>query len=324
MSDPGSVSGGSGLEAAAAAGVDQLSHVDDSSQKQRKPRSLWSDAWGELRTKPTFIISLVIIAVIVLMAIWPTLFTSVDPRHADLDKSLQAPSGDAWFGYDLQGYDVYARAMHGARASLLVGIFATLLTVLIGSIVGIIAGYAKTWLDSLLSRFADIFAGIPFVLGAIVILTTLNAPTENPGVVRIITQVVLSIAVLSWPVAMRIMRSATLVAKQQDYVKAARGLGASPLRIVFRHLLPNTVAPVLVYATIALGAFIGAEATLAFLGIGLRPPVVSWGVMISESRDYFQSAPHMLLFPAGFVTVTVLAFVMLGDAVRDALDPKSR
>jgi oligopeptide transport system permease protein len=316
MSDPGSVSGGAGLEASAAAGVDQASHVDDS--------SLWRDAWSELRTKPTFVISLVIIAIIVLMAIWPTLFTSVDPRHANLDKSLAPPSGDAWFGYDLQGYDVYARAMHGARASLLVGVFSTILTVLIGSIIGIIAGYAKTWLDSLLSRFSDIFAGIPFVLGAIVILTTLNAPTENPGVFRIVTQVVLSIAVLSWPVAMRIMRSATLVAKQQDYVKAARGLGASPLRIVFRHLLPNTVAPVLVYATIALGAFIGAEATLAFLGIGLRPPVVSWGVMISESRDYFQSAPHMLLFPAGFVTVTVLAFVMLGDAVRDALDPKSR
>ncbi|MFS8102032.1 ABC transporter permease [Lentzea alba] len=324
MSDPGSVSGGTGLEASAAEGVHKTSHQDDSQQKQGKPRSLWSDAWGELRRKPTFIVSLVIIVFVGLMAIWPTLFTSVDPRAANLDKSLAAPSGDAWFGYDLQGYDVYARTMHGARASLLVGVFATLLTVLIGSTVGIIAGYAKTWIDSVMSRVSDIFAGVPFVLGAIVILTTLNAPTENPGVVQIITQVVLSIAVLSWPVAMRIMRSATLVAKQQDYVKAARGLGASPLRIVFRHLLPNTVAPVLVYATIALGAFIGAEATLAFLGIGLRPPVVSWGVMISESRDYFQAAPHMLLFPAGFVTITVLAFVMLGDAVRDALDPKSR
>jgi len=324
MSDPGAVSGGTGLEASAAAGVDQASHLDDSSQKQRKPRSLWSDAWADLRRKPTFIISLVIIALIVLMAAWPSLFTSVDPAYGNLDKSLQKPSGDAWFGYDLQGYDIYARVIYGSRATLLVGLFATLLTVLIGATVGIIAGYAKTWIDSLLSRFGDIFAGIPFVLGAIVILTTLNSPSENPGAFRIISQVVLSIAVLSWPVAMRIMRSATLVAKQQDYVKAARGLGASPLRIVFRHLLPNTVAPVMVYATIALGAFIGAEATLAYLGIGLRPPVVSWGVMISESDDYYQTTPHMLLFPAGFVTITVLAFVMLGDAVRDALDPKSR
>jgi oligopeptide transport system permease protein len=322
MSDP--AAGGAGLERAAASAVGDLSHVDDSSRNQGKPRSLWSDAWGELRRKPTFIISLVIIFIVVVMAAFPSLFTSVDPRAANLDNYLKKPSADAWFGYDVQGYDVYARAIYGARASLLVGLFSTLLTVLIGSVVGIFAGYAKSWIDSLLSRFGDIFAGVPFVLGAIVILTTFNSPTENPSATRIITQVVLSIAVLSWPVSMRIMRSATLVAKQQDYVKAARGLGASPLRIVFRHLLPNTVAPVLVYATIALGAFIGAEATLAFLGIGLRPPVVSWGVMISESRDYFQAAPHMLLFPAAFVTITVLAFVILGDAVRDALDPKSR
>lgn len=162
------------------------------------------------------------------------------------------------------------------------------------------------------------------MLGAIVILTTFNAPGTSPGAVTIIVQVVCSIAVLSWPVAMRIMRSATLVAKQLDYVKAARGLGASTPRIIFRHLLPNTVAPVLVYATIALGAFIGAEATLAYLGIGVRAPVISWGVMISDSRDYFRSDPHMLLFPGAFVTLTVLAFVMLGDGIRDALDPKSR
>ena len=153
---------------------------------------------------------------------------------------------------------------------MLVGVFSTLLTVLFGSLVGILAGYYGRFVDSMLSRFGDIFAGLPFVLGAIVILTTFNAPGSNPGAVTIIVQVVCSIAVLSWPVAMRIMRSATLVAKQLDYVKAARGLGASTPRIIFRHLLPNTLAPVLVYATIALGAFIGAEATLAYLGIGVR------------------------------------------------------
>jgi len=135
---------------------------------------------------------------------------------------------------------------------------------------------------------------------------------------------VLTMAGLSWPVAMRIMRSAAIAARQQDYVRAARGLGAGPLRIIRRHLLPNCLAPVLVYATIALGAFIGAEATLSFLGIGLRDPVVSWGVMISEARQYLRVSPFLLLFPAGFLAVTVLAFVMLGDAVREAFDPKSR
>jgi len=307
-----------------------LSHVGEPGEAKNpadgphKPRSLWGDAWRELRRKPLFILSGVIIVLVVVIAIAPDLFSSRPAGFSDLNHANEGPSADAWFGYDNQGYDVYARTIHGTRASLLVGLFATLLTVLIGSLVGIIAGYYGRWVDSLLSRFGDIFAGLPFVLGAIVILTTFNAPDSNPSEFRIIAQVVGSIAVLTWPVAMRIMRSATLVAKQLDYVKAARGLGANTFRIVFRHLLPNTIAPVLVYATIALGAAIGAEATLAYLGIGIRSPVVSWGVEISDARDYFQNVPHMLLFPAGFVTITVLAFVMLGDAVRQALDPKAR
>ncbi|WIY05735.1 ABC transporter permease [Amycolatopsis mongoliensis] len=317
MTDPNLVGGG-GADAA------ELSRIDDSGAGPQKPRSLWGDAWRQLRRKPAFVISAVIILLIVLIAIAPGLFSSREAGFSDLTHANEGPSADAWFGYDNQGYDVYARTIYGARASLLVGVFSTLLTVLFGSLVGIFAGYYGRFVDSLLSRFGDIFAGLPFVLGAIVILTTFNAPGTNPGAVTIIVQVVCSIAVLSWPVAMRIMRSATLVAKQLDYVKAARGLGASTPRIIFRHLLPNTIAPVLVYATIALGAFIGAEATLAYLGIGVRPPVISWGVMISDSRDYFRNDPHMLLFPGGFVTLTVLAFVMLGDGIRDALDPKSR
>ncbi|AHH94185.1 ABC transporter permease [Kutzneria albida] len=317
MSDPTAASSGPALDQGAE------TRLDDS-RKQDKPRSLGSDAWRELRRKPAFVISLVIIVLILLIALFPGLFSHVDPNAADINHARQGPSGQAWFGYDVQGSDMFSRVIYGTRASLLVGVLSTIGTVIIGALVGIVSGYYGRWADSLLSRFADIFAGLPFVLGAIVILMTFNAPGSNPGEVRIITQVVLSIAVLSWPVAMRIMRAATLVAKQQDYVKAARGLGAGPLRIIFRHLMPNTVAPVMVYATIALGANIGAEATLAYLGIGLHAPVVSWGVMISDARDYFTVAPHMVLFPAAFVSITVLAFVMLGDAVRDALDPKSR
>ncbi|WP_370944648.1 ABC transporter permease [Amycolatopsis sp. cg5] len=290
----------------------------------QRSRSLWGDAWRRLRKRPTVIASAVIIVVIVLIAIAPGLFSSREAGFSDLNLANQGPSADAWFGYDNQGQDVYARTIYGTRASLLVGVFATLLTVLIGSFIGILAGYYGQIVDTFLSRLGDVFAGLPFLLGAIVILTTFNVPGSSPGGFTIISQVVLSIAVLTWPVAMRIMRGATLVAKQLDYVKAARGLGASTPRVIFRHLLPNTLAPVLVYATIALGAAIGAEATLAYLGIGVRAPVISWGVMISDARDYFRNTPHILLFPAAFVTVTVLAFVMLGDAVRDALDPKGR
>ncbi|MFC4854028.1 ABC transporter permease [Actinophytocola glycyrrhizae] len=320
MTDPTTAAAGTAADKGVSTYVTEPEHQESG---PGKPRSLWSDAWRDLRRRPLFIIASVVIALLAVIAIFPSWFTSADPGYQDLDYSRQPPSGDAWFGYDLQGRDVYARVVYGTRWTLLVGLAASLLTVLTGSFFGIIAGYFGRWVDGLLSRFGEIFFGLPFVLGAIVILNLVRN-AEIRGALPIVGAVVASIAVLSWPVAMRIMRSAAIAAKQQDYVKAARALGASSTRIIFKHMLPNCLAPVLVYGTIALGAFIGAEATLSFLGIGLRDPAVSWGVMISDARNYVRVAPHMLLFPAGFLTATVLAFVMLGDAVREALDPKLR
>lgn len=288
-----------------------------------RPRSLASDAWHDLRRRPLFLISVALIAVLLVLAAFPQLFTSADPTAGNLARSRQPPSAQAWFGYDLFGRDVYARTIYGTRVSIIVGVLATTFTVLVGGTMGILAGYYGGWVDGLLSRIADVFFGLPFVLGAIVVLATFRESIGG-GAVGITALVVLTMAGLSWPVAMRIMRSAAIAVRQQDYVRAARGLGAGPLRIIRRHLLPNCLAPVLVYATIALGVFIGAEATLSFLGIGLRDPVVSWGVMISEARQYLRVSPFLLLFPAGFLVVTVLAFVMLGDAVREAFDPRAR
>lgn len=299
--------------------TDPQTAVDTSSE----PRSLASDAWHDLRRRPLFLISAGLIAVLLVLAAFPQLFTSVDPGAGMLSRSRQPPSAAAWFGYDVFGRDVYARTIYGTRVSILVGVLATTFTVLVGGTMGILAGYHGGWVDNLLSRVADVFFGLPFVLGAIVVLSTFRE-TIGDSPVRITALVVLTMSALSWPVAMRIMRSVAIAARQQDYVRAARGLGAGAGRVIWRHLLPNCLAPVLVYATIALGAFIGAEATLSFLGIGLRDPVVSWGVMISEARNYVRVSPHLLLFPAGFLAVTVLAFVMLGDAVREAFDPKSR
>jgi oligopeptide transport system permease protein len=295
--------------------------------KAQKARSLWTDAWDDLRRRPLFIVASVLILFFLILAAFPSLFTSVDPTRGDLQNSgigVDKPSAEAWFGYDVQGRDVYARVIHGARASIIVGLTSTFGAVLVGGLAGILAGYYGKWADTLLSRFSEIFLGLPFVLGAIVILTTFNQPGENVGAAKIIFLVVLTLIVLSWPVAMRIMRSAVIASKSNDYVTAARALGAGPNRIIFRHLLPNTLAPVLVYATIALGGFISAEAALSFLGIGLQYPVVSWGVMISEARNYLFSSPHQMLFPGIFLCVAILAFVMLGDAVREALDPKLR
>ena len=288
-----------------------------------RARSLASDAWHDLRRRPLFLISVTLIAFLLVLSAFPQLFTSVDPNVGDLARSRRPPSAQAWFGYDLLGRDVFARAIHGTRVSIVVGVLATAFTVLIGGTLGMLAGYHGGWLDTLVSRLTDVVFGLPFVLGAIVILSSFRE-TVGEGAVGITALVVLTMAALSWPVSMRITRSAAIAARDQDYVRAARALGASPARVIWRHMLPNCLAPVLVYATIALGAFIGMEATLSFLGIGLREPVVSWGVMISEARDYLRVAPFLLLFPAAFLAVTVLAFVMLGDAVREAFDPKGR
>ena len=292
--------------------------------KQDKPRGLLGDAWRDLRRKPLFWISAAFILLFVVMAAFPSLFTSADPTAGDLSRSLEKPSGHAWFGYDIQGQDVFARTIYGANASIVVALLSVLGTLLIGGTMGIIAGYRGGWVDALLSRIADVFFGLPFVLGAIVILTTFNGTGTNNSEWEVKGLVIASLVVLSWPVVMRLMRSSVLATKEADYIVAARALGAGTGRIILKHLLPNCLAPILVYGTIMVGSFIGAEATLSFLGVGLKSPVVSWGIIINEAQNLVRVAPYLLFFPAAFLVAAVLSFVMLGEAVREALDPKLR
>lgn len=294
--------------------------------KGEKARSLGTDAWDELRRRPMFWISAALILFFGLMAAFPQLFTSTDPTVADLSKAREAPSADAWFGRDGQGYDVYARTIYGARASILVGVFATLFVAVIGAFIGIIAGYRAGWADSVLSRIAEIFLGIPLLLGGILFLYIFpNDPLTTPFLVQV-AKVALVLAILGWPTIMRLMRSSVMQVKPNDYVQAARALGASPTRIIGAHILPNSMASVIVVSTINLGAYIAIEATLSYLGIGLQPPAISWGIQISEASGIgmIRAAPHMLVFPSIALSLTVLAFIMLGDVVRDALDPRLR
>jgi len=288
-------------------------------------RSLWSDAWAELRRNPLFWVSLVLIAFFVVMAIAPGLFTRTDPTLCELSNARKAPSAEHWFGTDVQGCDVYARTIHGARSSILVGVLASLATALLGGLIGVVSGFFGGWVDGLASRIGDVFFAIPLLLGGIIILFTFPNPVGTPYLV-VVLKVVAAIAILGWPSLARIMRSSVLQVKPNDYVQAARALGAGPWRIIVSHILPNAIAPVIVVATINLGAYIALEATLSFLGIGLQAPAISWGVAISEASGlgYVRSAPHMLLFPSIFLSLTVLAFILLGEAVRDALDPKLR
>jgi len=288
-------------------------------------RSLWSDAWRELRRKPLFWVSAVLIVLFVVMAAVPQLFTSTDPYLADLSKARDKPSGDAWFGRDGQGYDVYARTIYGARASILVGLFATSFTVVVGCLFGIVTGYVGGWVDSVLSRVSEIFLAIPLLLGGILFLYVF--PNElNSSYLVVVGKVALVLGVLGWPTVARLQRGSVLQVKPNDYVMTARALGATPARVIRSHILPNSVASVIVVSTINLGAYISVEATLSFLGIGLQPPAISWGLAISEASGIglIRAAPHMLLFPSVFLSLTVLAFIMLGDTVRDALDPKLR
>lgn len=280
------------------------------------PSGFWREAWRGMRRRPLFWVSGALIVVVVLVAAFPGLFTTIDPRTCSLDDALAGPRGGHPFGFDRQGCDIYSRTMYGARASVTVGVLTTALVVVVGTLMGAVAGYVGGWADTLLSRLTDIFFAIPLVLAAIVIMSVTSQRTA--------LTVAVVLASFGWTSIARIARGTVMSVKHDEFVTAARSLGMSRAGILFRHVLPNSAAPIIVYATVALGTFIVAEATLSFLGIGLPPSIVSWGGDISQAQGAIRTNPEILLFPAGALALTVLGFIMMGDVVRDALDPKAR
>ena len=280
------------------------------------PAGFWREAWRGLRRRPLFWVSAALIVTVLLVAALPGLFTSIGPRSCALADALDPPRAGHPFGFDRQGCDIFSRTMHGARASVTVGVLTTLIVVVVGTTAGALAGYLGGWADTLLARATDIFFAIPLVLAAIVIMSLSTRRTA--------LTVALVLASFGWPPIARIARGTVMSAKHDEFVTAARSLGMSRPGILLRHVLPNAAAPVIVYATVALGTFIVAEATLSFLGIGLPPSVVSWGGDISQGQGAIRTDPEILLYPAGALALTVLGFIMMGDAVRDTLDPKAR
>jgi peptide/nickel transport system permease protein/oligopeptide transport system permease protein len=261
--------------------------------------------------------SAVVITLVTSMAAFPALWTRTNPRDCDIRLSKARPSAQHVFGTNELGCDYYSMTIHGARTSIIVALFATALVVAIGGLFGMTAGFYGGWVDSVLSRLTDIFFALPFLLGALVFLSMLRTQS--------VWTVVGAFATLGWPGLARIVRASVLATKNMDYVQAARTLGAGDRRLLLRHILPNASAPAIVVATIALGGYVASEATLSYLGIGLQPPTISWGIMIAQGQSWVTSGyPHLLLFPAAFLSATVLAFILLGDALRDALDPKLR
>ncbi|MDQ6752772.1 MAG: ABC transporter permease [Actinomycetota bacterium] len=291
----------------------------DQLNEQAAPLSLWAEAWNNLRRQPLFIVSGLLILLVLVVALLPGLFTQTNPTQCDLINSNSGPTAGHPLGFTLQGCDVYARVIYGTQASLTVGVFSTIGVLIIGGTMGALAGYYGGWIDAVLARLGDIFFALPLILGAIVI-NSLPALRQN----RSVWTVVATLVVLGWPQIARITRGAVIEVRNADFVVAAKSLGVSRVNALLTHVIPNSLSPVIVIATVSLGIYIVAEATMSFLGIGLPGSVMSWGNDIAAAQTSLRNNPSTLLWPAVALSITVLSFIMLGDAVRDALDPKAR
>ncbi|MBB2974796.1 oligopeptide transport system permease protein [Microbacterium endophyticum] len=283
-----------------------------------KPSSLWRDAWRDLRKRPTFWLSLLIVLIVLLMSVWPTLFTQTSPTdNCQLANSNGGPTDGHPLGFTFLGCDIYARIVWGARTSLSVGIIATVIGSTIGLIMGALAGFYGGWLDSLLSRIGDIFFSIPYILAAIVVMSVL-ADYKNVFVLAF------AIGGFAWASTARVVRAEVLRVRQADYITASLALGQTRFQTLVSHVIPNAIAPLLVISTLSLAAAIVAEATLSFLGVGLGSGTMSWGNDIAQAQTSLRVAPMALIYPSIALTVTVLAFILLGELTRDALDPRAR
>lgn len=283
-----------------------------------KKSSLWRDAWRDMRSRPMFWISVVIIAVVVIASLFPTLFTQVDPRACALSNSNAPAIPGHPLGFNKQGCDIYSRIIHGTSTSVSVGLIVIMLTFLIGTVMGALAGFFGGFVDTVLSRIGDIFFSIPYILAAVVVMSVMH---EH----RTVWVISLAIGGFAWPVSARILRSEILRVKNEDFVMASEAIGLGGFRTLYKHVLPNSIAPLIVVTTLSLASAIVAEATLSFLGVGLPTgQYISWGNDISAAQTSLRNAPMTLIYPSIALTITVLGFILLGEVVRDALDPKAR
>ncbi len=284
--------------------------LDSAAPASRSPT--WTRIKDALRRHPTAIIGAVVLVLLILMAALAPFLWTVDPQAISPARRLRHPSETYWFGTDMLGRDVYSRVVYGARVSLTVGIFVALFATLIGLFLGLVTGYLR-WLDGIIMRIMDGLMSIPGVLLAIALMALTKASLEN---------VIIAITVTEVPRVVRLIRSLVLTLREQPYVEAAIAAGTRTPKILIRHILPNTVAPLLVQATYICASAMLTEAILSFLGAGTPPNIPSWGNIMAEGRSLFQIATYLIFFPGIFLSLAVLSVNMLGDGLRDALDPR--
>lgn len=261
-------------------------------------------------------IGISIAAIVIILAIFAPFIATHDPTAQDLGLRFLSPSAEHWFGTDGLGRDVFSRVVYGSRISLEVGITVVLVSGVIGIIIGAIAGFYGGWVDKFLSGYLfNVFLAFPGLLLAIALVAFLGAG---------LGKLILALCIIGWVGYARVMRGQVLKVREYDFVMAARALGAGNMRILFTHILPNAIQPLIVQASLGMAGAVLSEASLSFLGLGIPPPAPSWGTMIEEARNYFSTYPHTLFFPGAAIALTVLAFNFIGDALREYLDPKQR
>lgn len=289
--------------------------ANDNTKNTNKKRSQWVEVWRRLKKNKMALLGLGILVILILTAIFADQIANYDTVviKQNLREKLQPPSAAHWLGTDEFGRDIFARIVHGARVSLIVGIVAVSISIVGGGILGAIAGYYGGKLDNVIMRLMDIFLAVPSILLAIAIVSALGPSLLN---------LMIAVSISSIPRYARIVRASVLSIRDQEFIEAAKAIGASNTRIIFRHIIPNSLAPVIVQGTLGVAGAILSTAGLSFIGLGIQPPAPEWGSMLSGGRQYLRYAWWVTTFPGVAIMITILSLNLLGDGLRDALDPR--
>lgn len=295
--------------------AEYLTKSIDVKVKSEQAISPWKEAWRTFRKSKTALVGTGIVAFFVFLALFGSVIAPQGINEQNLTLRLLPPSSEHWFGTDDFGRDIFSRVVLGARISLAVGFFSVCLSIVVGCFLGVIAGYYGRWLDKIISRMFDIMLAFPSILLAIAIVAILGPSLQNA---------LIAIAIVNVPNFGRLIRAKVLSVKEEEYIVAAKAIGMKDSRILWHHILPNSFSPVIVQGTLAIATAIIEAAALGFLGLGAEPPLPEWGKMLSDARIYLMNAPWTMIFPGLAIMLTVLGFNLMGDGLRDALDPKMK